>query len=325
MTAVETGYDLGGLMLCLVALALLLAAKSLAKAIFGLIDIALPIIGHPFHGIVKAVENAAIGALNDAIKGTERIASKFFYGIVDSLGILVGLVVLLGEGIKLALTYLWHTAFSPRVVSITRTEISRLNIPRIDVKAITSSVVATVTATFAPEIAAARTAASRAEAAAKAAAKDAANAAEKAKGTVVNDITNIVTEPTTYVTNAVTEVVPGLAEALTAAGEEVAQLPGLVLPDIRGLLNNQDLATLGGLMAAIPLLRALTSTIASETGLENAECRAKVKGICATDPSAWANLLGGLVAVGVAFNLRELYGIAEPLVADLAPIIREAA
>jgi hypothetical protein len=88
-----------------------------------------------------------------------------------------------------------------------------------------------------------------------------------------------------------------------------------------------DLGALGtaGLIAALPALATLVHAIATEAGLENAECRGKVKGICATSPNAWADLLGGLVALGFAFSLRELYDVARPLADELAPIIAKAA
>jgi hypothetical protein len=80
-----------------------------------------------------------------------------------------------------------------------------------------------------------------------------------------------------------------------------------------------------GLIAAMPAVATLVNAIASEAGLENRDCRQKVKGICATDSSAWGDLLAGLAATGFAFSLLELAEVADPLIVRLAPVIEQAA
>jgi hypothetical protein len=130
-----------------------------------------------------------------------------------------------------------------------------------------------------------------------------------------------------------------LAQSEAAAAEALARAQAAgqaALDGVRGIAVGaaDDLATIegqlgalgtAGLIAAIPALGTLVHAIATEAGLENAECRSKVKGICGTDANAWANLLGGLAAIGFAFSLRELYEVAEPLAKELAPVIAKAA
>jgi hypothetical protein len=67
---------------------------------------------------------------------------------------------------------------------------------------------------------------------------------------------------------------------------------------------------------------ALAQTIANEAGLSRAECRAKVKGICATDPSAWAKLLAGVVPLFALPALDEIVSTAQLLVGDVLPAVR---
>lgn len=94
------------------------------------------------------------------------------------------------------------------------------------------------------------------------------------------------------------------------------------LKDLEGIYGALGTATL---IAAIPALATLVHAIATEAGLENQSCRSKVKDICRTDPAAWEQLLAGLAPLGLLFGLRELYQVAEPLVGELAPIIKQAA
>lgn len=111
------------------------------------------------------------------------------------------------------------------------------------------------------------------------------------------------------------------AQALETV-KSVAVGVGNELKDLEGIYGALEVATL---IASIPAIATLVHAIAEEAGLDKAECRGKVKGICGTDPSAWGNLLAGLAAVGFAFNLRQLYAVARPLVEELAPVIRKAA
>lgn len=317
--------DLAVIGLCIVTLALLLAALGLARAIVAAFDIHIPLIGRPFSGIAGALNNSIVSWLESALHGTEAVTARFWNDLLGSLELLGALTLLLGDGVKLALEYLWNHSLPAYVLHEIELGVKRLAPSRVDVAGLEAKVTADVKAALRAEVAVIRADVGDAKAAALAASAAAGIAAEKAAHVVENQITQITQNPVTYVDNAVTQIVPGLAEALTHAGAEVAELPGLALPDLRGLLNNQDLATLGGLMAAIPLLRAITSTIAVETGLENGACRSKVKGICGTDPSAWLGLLEGLAVLGFGFNLRELYSVAEGLVGDLSGVIREAA
>jgi hypothetical protein len=317
--------DLAVIALCLVTLALILAALGLSRAIAGAFDIHIPGLGHPFSGVSSALHNSIISWLESALKGVEKVTARFFNDLLGSLELLGALTLLLGEGVKVALEYLWTHSLPAYVLHEIELGVKRLTPSRVDVAGLEAKVKADVTAAMRAEVATIRADANAAKAAALAASAAAGVAAEKAAHSVVNEITQVVQHPISYVTDTVTEVVPGLADALTHAGAEVAELPGLALPDLRGILNNQDLATLGGLMAAIPLLRAITSTLAVETGLENEACRSKVKGICGTDPSAWTALLEGLAVLGFGFSLRELYTVAERLVGDLSGVIREAA
>lgn len=114
----------------------------------------------------------------------------------------------------------------------------------------------------------------------------------------------------------------GVITASVEAVKAIAVDAGQDLGSIEGVYGALGV---GALIASIPAIATLVNALATDTGLENEDCRQKVKGICATPSSAWADLLGGLVAIGVSFSLLELAEVADPLLVELAPVIVQAA
>ena len=116
----EGGYDLGALALLGLALGALLLTKGLVSAIAGIFDFS--VFGYrPLHGIAVSLENGVVGALDDAIKGVEKVAAGFLSGLIDAFGLLIAIPLLLGLGVKAALEYLWNSALRPLIHSITDT------------------------------------------------------------------------------------------------------------------------------------------------------------------------------------------------------------
>lgn len=153
-----------------------------------------------------------------------------------------------------------------------------------------------------------------AKAAGLAAAAQALEEAERFTGVQVSQAEALAAGALAQVDAAGKAALAGLEGVVINVGDELAEIEGAI-----------GAAGVGALIASIPAIATLVHAIATEAGLENAECRSKVKGVCGTDPSAWAGLLGGLAALGFAFSLRELAEIANPLVGELAGIIDQAA
>lgn len=110
-----------------------------------------------------------------------------------------------------------------------------------------------------------------------------------------------------------------LASAQAAGQSALSVVAGVADAAETGVLDLQDLIRSGGwaaLIASVPALALLLNAIATESGLENAACRAKVKGICGTDPRAWEALLAGLAVVGFGFSLREIVEAATGVVSE---------
>lgn len=119
-----------------------------------------------------------------------------------------------------------------------------------------------------------------------------------------------------------------LAEAQAAGAAALAGVGRIAVGAADDLATiEKDLGALGvaGLLASIPALATLVQAIATEAGLSSAECRGKVKGICGTDPRAWAGMLEGAVLLTGALSLRELVPVGRTVIGELSGLIREAA
>jgi hypothetical protein len=138
---------------------------------------------------------------------------------------------------------------------------------------------------------------------------------------------------------AAAELSAGVAIAVEAA-ERAAELARLdaagkaALEAVKSVAVNvnEELHTIEGaagavgvaaLIAAIPAISTLVHAIASEAGLENADCRSKVKGICGTDPSSWERLLAGAALLALPLSLGELVRVARPLIEESAGLMKE--
>lgn len=153
-------------------------------------------------------------------------------------------------------------------------------------------------------------------------------ALSNAVSTLTAGITAAETAATGLFNQAEADAKAALTAADTTINTAIAGVQAIAVTlddDLTTLLGKLSPGDVAALIAAIPLIGLLVNTIATETGLNNSECRSKVKGICGTDPLAWAKLLGGLAALGFAFDLRALAKVANEVIGDLVPIIELAA
>ena len=95
--------------------------------------------------------------------------------------------------------------------------------------------------------------------------------------------------------------------------------------ELRNLIGDLDLTKIAGVIAALPLLAAALAALEAETGLDRAECRSKLRGVCGTDPAEWAGLLAGVAFLEGALSLRELVPVGREAIAELAGVVRQAA
>lgn len=123
----------------------------------------------------------------------------------------------------------------------------------------------------------------------------------------------------------VTDTIGAALALALAPGGEIARAIADAIPTTLPGFPPVSAPSVGDLAIGLASVTALVGVIASESGLENASCRAKVKNVCQTDAAAFADLLGGLAAIGFGFSLAEMVEVAVPLIGVLEPIMREAA
>lgn len=115
-----------------------------------------------------------------------------------------------------------------------------------------------------------------------------------------------------------------LHSAVGVVEGEVAQVQDWAagwIDDLLGRLDGLPIEDILAGAAAGTAAYALAQVIANEAGLGRAECRAKVKQICATDPRAWEHLLALAVPLFAFPGLRELIDVASELVPQLAEAV----
>lgn len=364
----EGGYDLAALSALYIAIGCLVIVAAVVDAVASAFDFSL--FGYrPLHSIATGLHNAAVGALDGAIKDLEKVAAGFESGLIDSFGLLIAIPLLLGLGIKAALEYFWSSALRPVIHSITDTIRTTATAALSKVVGLEGAIASNLSAAEAY----ARGRATAAIATAEAYVESRIGAAE---ATLRGDIAGALSAAEGYADVAVSKLraaedaavagavaiaaeakAAGLAAAAAAeagaeraAGSALAQSEAAAaralaeaqaagaaaLGAVSGLATGalDDLATIegdlgalgtAGLIAAIPALATLVRAIATEAGLESAACRSKVKGICGTDPSAWAGLLEGALLLTGALSLRELVPVGRVAVHELSDLIKQAA
>lgn len=223
--ALEAGYDLGGLAGCYVAIALLEILATMLAGLAGALDIGIFGV-HPFSGLASAVRNTLIRGLNSAIRSLERLAARFESGLIDAFGIILGLSLLLGIGVRAALVYLWNHALDPAIRLLTDPIEAAAHRALADVTALAGTVAANVGR-------AERYARDRATAAAETAEAYADRRIDAAVGTVRRDIAAALSTAERYADGAVGKLraaedaaiadAVSLASQARAAGEAAAR------------------------------------------------------------------------------------------------------
>lgn len=281
----------------------------------------LPYVGGDFAG---AIEHYIADPVKKIADNAEGKLARGLLSLAGALELVGALAILLGAGIYKGLGYLWHTALKPYVSAIVNPvrTIATNAIHRLD----------TLAGTVADDLAKAE---AYADAKATKALTDARHYAESVALTAAHAAEQYADEAVAKVRAAEDAAVAqavaiahtaetdaqaaydhakAYADTITAPiGAEVTQLDHY----IKGL-------GLDALVAAVPALATLVNTIAAESGLDGAECRSKVKGICGTDPNVWGNLLGLLAPLGLALSLRELAAVANGIGPELAKVLEQA-
>lgn len=321
MAALEGALDLGAIAgiffligcLFVVAFTFQKLADVLNFSVFGV---------HPLKNVAVAIEHTIVAGCNDGIAKLEKWAVALESGLIDSFGMLIAIPALALLGVKAAFQYLWGELVKPLVHAAAK-----------DVRAVATEALElahTVEKTVGREVA-------RLESMITGAIKTAEHAAhtftvqeiatlehalEREIGAVQDLIPQAVKDAARAADLVTGETLGRIAAGENAAIDALQRAEAATAAELHDALAGLDKTQLAGLLASVPLLAQLVQTITAESGLDNANCRSKVKNICSTDSSLWGELLGGFVAMEVAFNLRDLIEFGNELVEVIAPEIR---
>lgn len=338
--------DLAGIALCIVALALLLAALNLAKALRDALNVGFLGI-HPFSGIASALNNTLVAWLDDAVKGTEKLTAKLFNDLTASLELLAGLSILLGDAVVKGLEYLWAHALP----GVLHALIDPIGTIARAAKSLVDSLAGTVETNLHRAEAYAEAQAAKALGDAQAFVRSqVAGAVAALRGELGAAVSTLETAISTAETHTLQLAADGLAAAERTIGGEITTaeqtaaaalaaseaIGAAALAGVKSIAvtAEDDLNTieaglgalgLAGLIASIPALATLVHTIATEAGLDSSKCRAKNKLICGTDPLQWASLLAGLAALGVSFDLADVVKLAAEGVGEAGGLLADVA
>lgn len=119
------------------------------------------------------------------------------------------------------------------------------------------------------------------------------------------------------VRDAVNALHAEIAAGVGYAEDILPRLPHIGFDDLSDYIDRVPWRRLGGLLGLGFLTHALLKALVREAGLDRAECRGKVKGICGTHSGAWENLLAGLVGGIALAEFDELVNVAETIIEEL--------
>lgn len=255
--------------------------------------------GNPAGDAVKWIANKLDDAFSSVLTSLEGDVVFLWNQLIDAFGLWLAVPALLAYGAKAAILYLWHSVVKPWVEAFVK-----------PVRALATKAEADVVSLGKKEARDIAAEVARADAFAWKRLADAEGFTKSEVAAARRDLTTAINTVSSYVHSA-------------EAGAEA--LPGQVGADfdalwqkLRDYIRPSDLEQLlgAGLLSGM-LLRVL----AQAAGLDNADCQAKHKGICGTDPSKWFSFLEGLALLGFAFDFRELVSFAESIAGDVKPLV----
>lgn len=305
MPALIEGVDLVALCAILLLIGLLTAVRYSFVKLADVLDVG--IFGYrPFKGIATAIENTIVAGCNEGIKALGSVAHDLWVGAKWSFNEAIKALMYVPNKLHAAIDYLWHTAIPSYVKAYVKPYADKILTLETKIeKAITdegkdvldlSTRISNLTSSIPGEIN------KRVGSMASTLRGEFTSGIDKLRGEVTREID----AATKGIEGNATEAIDRLKTAEQSAIDSVQKAEDATAKELKDLLGRLDLTTIMGAVAAVPLINAAVNTLEAESGLGRAECRAKVKNICSTDPSIWENLLAGLVALGLTMSIAEI-------------------
>lgn len=324
MAVVIDAVDLVALAALWVLIGLTLAAAYTFQKFADTINVS--ILGqHPFAGVARGIENTIVHWCNVGAKSLEGVANLLWRGLTWSISVTLQAIMAIPRDIHNALAYVKDHL----IVNVVRASLSTIHTA---VNALEARV-GTVTRELSSEVV-------RLDAKIERTATATVGTIERELGSEITRVEGEITSDIQSLRHTLRSEIDAAAKgaesigaaalsklsaAENAALDALDKAEGATAAELRDFIKQVPLTDIGAALAALPLVIAAVNILEAETGLGRAECRAKVKGICGTDPSQWAKLLEGLALVGIGFNIKELIeaivGVAETVAPELEGFI----
>lgn len=301
----------------LVALALVYLAYNLSRSIAGVMNFS--VLGvHPLANVGRALEDSVVTWLGKAVDDLQDVARDLWHGLTWMWGEFLDGINSFVAHTEDAFQLLWGTSIPAYVKAALRPLDNAID----QVSAFQSNLSKYV---YAAEDRLDAKIASTAKATARTIDREVGKAIDTATEGIDAEIRAIRSSVDQAIDHALnlarSESQQALGELRSAENAAIGALGSaqdLTSRELHDLLGRIDPTQIASIVAAVPLLATLVNTLAAESGLDNAACRSKVKGICGTDPSDWGMLLAGIGVFGVAFDFQDLLVAGQELIGVIA-------
>lgn len=322
MPVILEAADLVLIAALLVLIGLLTGTKYTFVLLANVLDVGIAGV-HPFRGIANRIESTIIGGINDGINDLGGVLHDLWTALTWSIHEMVKAIDGLASDTYHAFNYLFKTSIHALIHLYTDPIWQQM--ARLDAYA------KLVANDLANDVESLRTDITNKVAATKETVeRDLSTAFLNAEHTIATGLTDLkntlegeIHRAETSAESAGTEAVSKLRAAENAAIDALGRVEGATTIELNDFIGKVPLTDILSVIAAVPILSALVNTIASESGLEKAECRSKVKSICTTDPSVWSNFIAGLLAYEGATNLRALIEVGGQIARGMEDTIVE--
>lgn len=308
-------YLLIGL-LAVVGFTFTLIAHALNVSVFGT---------HPFASLSSVIESTIVAGCNKGVAALEHYAVRLEADLVDALRIVLDIMALPQIIMRAALGYLWHSLVKPLIAHSVGT-VATGGSEALTLAKSALSQVAALERTVHAKIATATSAVYQTiTQETRVAIRDAGVETWRGIDEVQRNLRQEFEDALKGIEGTTGGVVGTLDAATEATIQAIEDVQQSTTDELNNLLRGLNPADIGALLASIPVVTALVQAIAQESGLDNAVCRAKVRGICGTNPLAWEAMLAGLLPLVGVFTFRQLVDEARGMMGGLAATIREIA
>lgn len=313
---IVAGLDLVTLMGVLLLIGLLAVTAYTFEKMADVLDVR--ILGvHPFAHIATLIRNSVVAGCNAGISALEHVAVDLYHALKWSISEFVDGVKWFVSHTEGALKLLWDESLPALFVAKLKPLIGHIEDSASDITALGRSVGSKIDKLDARLDSSVSAALETADRHMHTAVSFAVNGINDDLKVIRSSIDTAVIRAAQLAEIEANKGIKELRDAEDAAIGALGAIENATQEELQDLMRTLDPTTLLGIAAAVPMLTALVNTLASETGLDRAECRTKVKGICGTNPTDWSWLLGSIGALGLGFSLEMVIRAGQDVLGNL--------